>query len=360
MSNNKKIKIAIFQKLPKGGGERTNLEIIKRLKEKYSIKEFTFEHITLKNFFDYLIFIYIKLPKIHKTLANQIKKGNFDLLICNHDYFTKSPYILRYIDIPKLYFCQEEPREFYFDKKYLLTSLKQKIINYLRLPLKYIDKNNIKYANILVTNSEFSKQKLEKIYRKKFNKIYLGVNQKIFHFKNDIKKENYFITVGSTSKFKGIDFLIRTIALLPKNVRYPLIIIGDKGRDHKYINYLAKKMQVKIIQKNKISDSELNDLYNKSKLLLAAAINEPFGLSLIESLSAGTRVIAINEGGYKEIISNKKLGYLTERNEKLFAEKINLILKEKIDRQFLFNYVKKNWNWDNTIKNLSILFPTNP
>lgn len=352
MSINKKgLKIAIFHNLPSGGGLRVLKEIIPILKKQNQVKVYTIKIPKFYSFIQYLYFTLFKLKKINKNLAKEIDSKKFDIVIINHDYLTKSPYILRFLKTKNIYLCHEEPREFYSDKNILSSNLKHKFINKLRLPLKYIDKRNIKHSQINLSNSNFSKNKLESIYNKKFKKINLGVNKKIFFKNKNLKKSKIFLTVGSTSFFKGIDFLINSISLLPKKYQYKLIIVGNKGRDHKKILKIAKEKNINFELKNKVTNKELSKLYNEASLLLAAAINEPFGLSLLEAISCGTRVIAVNEGGYKEIINNKNLGELITRYELKFSEAILKNINSNIQSEEIVKFQKK-WQWENTVKQI--------
>ena len=243
---------------------------------------------------------------------------------------------MRYLKCLTYYFCHEEPREFYYDKWYLNTNIKIILINLARYPLKFIDKYNTLKANLLITNSYYSQKKLEKIYKKIFYVCRLGVNTSVFKPLN-IKKQNFYITVGAASKFKGIDFLF---IYLPGPYYY------------KYITKLAKQLNIKLKFLTNISDIKLCYLYNSAKLYLAAAINEPFGLSLLEALSCGLPVIGVNEGGYKEIINNKFLGELVVRNEKKFSESILKWIIKDINKYNMYTYMRKNWNWNKTIHNL--------
>jgi glycosyltransferase involved in cell wall biosynthesis len=67
-------------------------------------------------------------------------------------------------------------------------------------------------------------------------------------------------------------------------------------------------------------------LYQKSKVVVCLAINEPFGLVPLEAMSCGIPVIAVDEGGYKETIINNKTGFLIKRDPKELSEKIKLLL----------------------------------
>lgn len=345
MSINKK-NLAIFHNLPDGGAYRVfnNLNIF--LRKKYNLDIYEVQNKKPKNIISYFIYVNFVLKNKHKELAKIINSKKYKIILIHHDYLTKSPYILRYLNNTTIYICHEEPREFYIDKKYFSSNLKNKIINFLRLPLKKVDLINTTNAKIILTNSIYSKNKLEKIYKKNIEILPIGVNTKIFN-KQNIKKKKFYLTVGSTSIFKGIDFIIRSLNCLPRKFKYPLVIIGNKGRNHKYIINLSKKYNVKIILIHNIKDEKLARLYNQAQLTLMAAHNEPLGLSTIESISCGTKVIAINEGGYKEIITNNNIGTLIERDPIKFSKEILKNLNTKINIKDIKKF-QYSWSWKNT------------
>ena len=70
-------------------------------------------------------------------------------------------------------------------------------------------------------------------------------------------------------------------------------------------------MKLKIL--NLISDEELVLLYNKAKMVVYAPYCEPFGLVPLESMSCGTPVVGVGDGGVKETVINGKTGILTGR-----------------------------------------------
>lgn len=345
-------KIAVFHALPPGGGKRLYEELTTRLRALgYKQDIYTIQPRKFNNFIEYLIYVLFWLNIEHKGIAKVINRENYRGVLVFQDYLTKAPYILNYLAIPSIYFCLEEPREFYFDREYLVTSYKSKLVNFFRLPLKWIDRINLNKATVILTNSLFSQKKLTLIYKQKFSILPQGVNTRFFRNNKDKKREGGYLVIGSTSVFKGIDFLIRVISKLPKKYQYELTIIGSKGRDHTYITSLASKLKVKINLLTDISDQELLLHYQNSKLLLAAARNEPFGLSLIEATSCGLQIVATNEGGYKEILRSIKIGELVERDVDKFKKAILNRLRIKVDEDKLHE-IACEWNWEESVKTL--------
>jgi hypothetical protein len=68
----------------------------------------------------------------------------------------------------------------------------------------------------------------------------------------------------------------------------------------------------KLKQVKPLNDDELVDLYSKCKGVIQTGKEEPLGIVPIEAMASGKPCIAVNEGGYKETIINKKTGLLID------------------------------------------------
>ena len=53
---------------------------------------------------------------------------------------------------------------------------------------------------------------------------------------------------------------------------------------------------------------------NEADVLVHSAIDEPFGLILLEAMSCGLPVVAFNSGGIPEIVKHESTGFLTQIN----------------------------------------------
>lgn len=363
-----RFKIALFHNLRSGGAKRTLKELFKRISTRYEIdvyslnfnskKDFNFANkIELfsfpltKNFLLLQKRILFDLLNLHRNIAEQINNGNYDLVYVGHDIFTKSPYILRFLKRPSVYFCHEPPREFYEDNQIFSTTLKYKLVNLLRLPLKYIDKTNVKYADLVLANSKYSQKVLKRIYKRKIGRLTWGIDKMKFIWQRE-KRKNFFLSVGALAKFKGHDFIINSLSLLPKKKRFSYYVVANGGRDEKFLKRLAEKKNVKLVIKRNTTDKELVNLYNQAKLLLVGSYNEPLGLTVLEAGSCGLPVVAVGEGGIKETLTQKFQGFTTKRNEEQFAKTVNKALEKKFNEKEIRNYIINKWQWQATINQL--------
>lgn len=71
-------------------------------------------------------------------------------------------------------------------------------------------------------------------------------------------------------------------------------------------------------------------------LLVAAAINEAFGRTLVEAMLVGTPVVAAASGGHREILSDRDAGVLVEPDDiEGFAKVISTLLRSEAERKRL-------------------------
>ena len=349
------MKIAVVHNLPLGGMKRAMREQVKRLSKKHRMDIFTPENASYSyppHFPKSVISIYKDLPKVYKTMADEINRGKYDVALVYPCFLTQAPYILRYLKCRSLYFCPEPKREFY-EKIERATNFWTYWITYpFRIPIKEIDRFNTRCARKVVTISKYAKKQMDKIYGVDAKINYLAVDTDIFR-PLTVKKENMVMTVGDLSLHKGHDFVIKSIAIIPDNIRPFLTIAGFGGSEKDYLLDLASRLEVKLIIKEKITDGELVDLYNKARLFLYAGINEPFGLVLLEAAACGLPVVAVDEGGVREIVRDRLMGALARRNLEEFSEKIMGYLGRSDEMvQERHDYVEKNWSWDKSVSKL--------
>ncbi len=74
-----------------------------------------------------------------------------------------------------------------------------------------------------------------------------------------------------------------------------------------------------------VDDREMGEVYSGAKGFLALARDEDFGMSVVESISAGVPVLAYNGGGYKETVQDGINGQFVDS---LDSRKIAKMMKE--------------------------------
>ncbi|MEI7810476.1 MAG: glycosyltransferase [bacterium] len=183
-----------------------------------------------------------------------------------------------------------------------------------------------KYVDIWVANSDNTKNRIKKYYKKNAEIIYPPIDIK--KFKYEISK-NYWLSVNRIVKHKRIELQMKAFTKLPNE---KLIIVGSyekgAGQFESYKKYIEeiKPSNVQII--NWAEDKEVKNLYSYCKGFIATTRDEDFGMNVVEAMACSKPVIAPNEGGYKESILNNMTGILIDDiDENKIIEAINEINK---------------------------------
>ena len=155
--------------------------------------------------------------------------------------------------------------------------------------------------------------------------IYNGVDTSRFTFRQQAGK--YLLFFGRIHYDKGTYEAIQ----IAKKTHLPLIISGIIQDESYYKNKVKPFINDKDIKYIGSSGPEKRDelLGNAIALLHPINFNEPFGLSVVESMLCGTPVIAFNRGAMPELIHHKKTGLLVNSINEAISGLRNI---NKIDR----------------------------
>lgn len=322
------MKLAVFHNLPKGGALNQINGVVKILKQGCSHLDLycpkTNKWPNPKSAIEYLSYVRGgKYDSFNQSLAKEIDNKKYDWVILGGDWITQTPMILNFLKTPSLYLMQEMKRNFYEKTEWgLVRCLKQKMWDTITNNLKYAEIRNLRKAKIVIVNSNFSSKKLSSKVKNNTEAkvIYPFIRDRFFARKS--KVENFFLSVGNLSKIKGYKFIIEALATIPKRYRFPFCLVGHSGCHEKELLCLAEKLNVNLILKKDINDSELFNLYKTCFLYLYFPEKEPFGLTPLEALCSRNKVLAVNEGGFTEIARNSTNIELLPRDVGVLSKRI--------------------------------------
>lgn len=180
---------------------------------------------------------------------------------------------------------------------------------------KYNDKNYY----VSISNSDRSR-KLNYIAT-----VYHGIDLKQFTFKK--KSGDYLLFFGRMHKDKGAKEAIEIAKAFDKK-----LIMAGIIQDQEYFNKEVKPHLSKdITYIGSVGPKERDKLLGGAYALLHPIFfEEPFGLSVVESMACGTPVVAFNKGSMPEIIESGKNGFIVENVREAVIALGNI---SKIDRQ---------------------------
>ena len=273
--------------------------------------------------------------------AEKIDARKYDFVFLHHDQPVQSPYLLNFLKTPSVYYCAEPMREFYehaIPRPYLEPHSRMAHWQrrwyaparaLRRRMMQTADARNVQAAKLLLTNSFFSAESIYRAYGLRARVVYLGVDTKKFHPLH-VPRENFVLSVGAVSPFKGYDFLIQALGQIDAAYRPPLVIVGNTASagEVKYLRALAEQLEVRVEFRVNVAEDELVQLYNQARALVYAPTLEPFGFAPLEAMACETPVVAVREGGVRESVCDGETGLLTARDTQAFAETLMRVLQD--------------------------------
>ena len=354
-TSRKKKSIAIVHNLSTGGSLRYMIETNKIFSKNYTIKIFKpkdpLGHLRgIFKIINYLVYCYIYLPVYYLDLSVKLNRSAYVAVIVHHDTYIKAPTIFPTLKKRNVYIIHEPPREFYEPISLHAPRLADKLITLLRLPIFVIDKFVAKSANIVITNSKYSKKRVDQIYSINSKMIYPGLSK--FFYRSKTKRLNQCLCVGSLLPYKGHNLAIDAISQIEKHK--PNLIIVGSGRisEHKQLVLQSKRLKVNLNIIENPTDLELRHLYQTSKVYLNMAYQEPFGLSAAEALNSGCNLVTVNNCGTSELQNYcTDSVFVCERNPKIISKSIIKALKNSKTICPLSKY----FSWENTARGITNL-----
>jgi glycosyltransferase involved in cell wall biosynthesis len=163
--------------------------------------------------------------------------------------------------------------------------------------LRMYDFATAQRVDVLVANSDETRRRIEKFYRREAHVIYPPV---ITDTPITQQKRSYFLSVGRLTYAKQIDVVIKACNTL----QLPLKIVGV-GKEEEYLRSIAGPT---VTFEGSVNDAELVTYYQGARALIFCALDEDFGMVPVEAMAAGTPVIALRQGGVRETVIDGKTG----------------------------------------------------
>lgn len=309
----------------------------------------------------------VKILEYDSAINNHFRK---DLIIDNDLLLQKSSKLLklkRYLN-PKF---DSGSSPFLFHSSYYRTCRNKNAINITTVhdfTYEYFGKGitkkihcNQKYkaiqnSDLVICISENTKQDLlrflPEVNQDKIRVVYNGVSNDYFKLptSNDdrYKEDPYVLFVGARNWYKNFDLAVEAIA----ETQLSLKIVGSPLSDSE-LNFLESKLgKNRYNYAGRVSNSELNMLYNNAYCLLYPSSYEGFGIPVIEAQKAGCPVIAMDCSSITEIVGDKSL-LINDKSTNQIVQKLNLLKGPSFREQIISIGLEnsRRFSWDNTYRN---------
>ena len=276
------------------------------------------------------------LLPLYGAATEAIDLRDFDLVISSSGAWTKGIVTrlhtkhVAYIHSPMRFVWDENER--YLRESGGFHFWKRLILSHLRL----WDFEAAARPDALIANSEYTKRRIEKYYRRPSEVVYPLVRAFASTERAALDvRDRPFVTVSRLSKYKHTESVVRAFAKL----ELPLLVIGT-GRESERLRRVAPP-NVRFL--GDVSDNEVGTAFGKARAFVFAG-EEDFGLALAEAHMAGLPAITLASGGAREIVEENVSGvFFAEPDAKNVFEAVRRYIEQEssFDRESIRNRAKR-------------------
>jgi glycosyltransferase involved in cell wall biosynthesis len=153
-----------------------------------------------------------------------------------------------------------------------------------------------------------------------------------FRAANNISPDAFVVGhLGRLAPEKNLAFLCRAVCRFLKLTPTAVCLIVGEGPTEKQIRsiFRAKGLTKRLVMPGKTRGQELFDAYAAMDVFAFSSQSETQGMVIAEAMAAGLPVVALNASGIREVVQNKKNGFLlnARASEEDFAACLGRIKK---------------------------------
>jgi len=280
--------------------------------------------------------------QINKKIENLIEK--YDLDIVHIHGGPGGLFLFKKLRVPTMYTVHHT----YWQQYHYIKSQSWKYLFYL------FEKKSYQFADKIICVSEDTKRIIHDHYSIDTTMLEYIPNGIDLNYFRSLKKlhdhSKEIIYVGRIDKRKGVDFLIRSMRLVTKKDPDITLHIVGEGSVKSNLERYSKANKLPIIFHGRLSDKEVDTLYENIAIQVVPSIFEGFGLSVLEGMGRGVPVIATNSDGIRGIIKHCYSGLLIPyNNEQILANRIIFLVNNETMRKELVQNADSElgkYNWD--------------
>lgn len=312
----------------KGGAERLEMTLAEKLPADiftgYVLNEsFNLAHLKVKTIFQRMNSRFIRYffqRRAFKKISPELAK--YDAVVYFGNSLDSAPLLPK--STKKILYCHTPPRHIYSDNEHYTRQfpwfIRPFYSFYTWIYKKHYEKL-LAYMDMIVSNSTNVQQRLKNYTGFNSTVVYPPCNIKRFTWKG---QKDYYLSFSRLEEVKRVDLIATAFTKIPdKKLR--IISGGPELKKIQQISTHSPNIEVK----GWVSEEELLDLIGNCIATIYVSLDEDFGMGAVESLSAGKPIIASNEGGFKEIVSEDTGILLDKTTPETIAGAVQSLTPEK-------------------------------
>ena len=249
-----------------------------------------------------------------------------------------------------IYYCHTVPRFAYDLYDYYKQSMGKIarikfyfFCHYIRWDFNY----KAKRVDYFLCNSENVRQRIKKFTGMDAEVVYPPVDIQDYRF---IEKGTFYLSTARIEGHKRVELVVEAFMEMPDKK----LVVASGGGQLAYLKALAKGCH-NIVFVGWLTKDDLVEMVGRCIATIYIPMDEDFGISPVESMAAGKPVIAVDEGGLRETISDGVTGILCNKNiikpslidaVNRMSPEVALSMKEKCEQssqRFSVEYFKKSF-----------------
>jgi alpha-1,6-mannosyltransferase len=205
----------------------------------------------------------------------------------------------------------------------------------------------------LVVTSADMEDRLGKAGLQRLERVPLGVNLDLFHGSTPPTSRAdgpvELLSVGRLSREKDFASLLSAFKLLPEG--YRLSIVGEGPMRDDLVAQAAGDPRIRFLGALPYGDG-IAGAYRKADMLVVPSPNETFNLTVLEGLASGLPVVAIEQGGPRNLVTPDVGELATPGDSADLAKKIQILAGRRVDPAACRGLVQEHYSWDRTFDRL--------
>lgn len=289
--------------------------------------------------------------------AKVIDRSGFDAVLMNACRWAQAPAGLRSIRTPTVYVAHEGRRRSaergYRPSGIERTGWRRRV--WAAGTALYdgaggaLDRRAMRAEVTFATSSRWTAQNLHAAYGIDPSVVEPGVDTALFRPPPARAVRRDVLVVGALDPTKRPDLAIAAVARLPREQRPDVRLVYNRFSPAyaERLDRLAAELGVTVIHRRAVSDDELVAEYGAAAVVVACAVAEPFGLTIPEASACGTPVVAVDEGGYRETVSDGSNGLLVAPTADGIAGGLATVLgSDRFDHAAIAAAAQRRWSWN--------------
>ena len=225
---------------------------------------------------------------------------------------------------PNLWYCYTPVRAFYdlyttfLSRQNFITRQLFRIWVHIH---RVFDQRSLRQVDRIIAISKNVQGRVLKYHNRNADVIYPPVDTSLYQC---TEYGNFWLSVNRLYPEKRIELQIEAFRQVPEE---RLVIVGGYSEgDHAatYAEKIRQDLPPNVTLRGEVTGDEIVDLYSRCKAHICTAIDEDYGLTPLEAMASGKPVVAVDEGGYRETVT-EKTGVLVEPSVDALVEAIRFV-----------------------------------